>query len=318
MRQAVTTTQILIIDDDEGQHLILEHQLKLSGYAVLHAYSGQEALEIAATTPVDLIILDINMPGMDGFQTLTSLRAKTGLADIPVIFLSSLNRQYLKIKGLEGGGDDYITKPFDSAELTARIKAVLRRARKPAAVPPGTMQGRIEAVGLAELLQGMALAAKTCTITFPEMAGEIAIKAGAIVRIRQGRFRGRQALIRLILRQHGTFLARYDILDETASEENSTIEHLLLYSVSQADEFRERARQLGPDNMVVRLTGEATDFPAIQAVADAFPMALFDLLTSMPGDLPDNVTLVATARARGIIDYQAASEDAGPKNRTQE
>lgn len=314
----MATTQILIIDDDAGQHLILEHQLQLSGYGVLHAYSGQEAVDMVASQAVDLIILDVNMPGMDGFQTLATLRSGLGREDIPVIFLSSLNRQYLKVKGLEGGADDYLTKPFDSAELTARIKAVLRRTRPPTTLPPGTMQGQIAAMGLAELLQSMSLSAKTCTIIFPEMAGEIAIIKGAVSRIRQGGFRGKNALVRLLLRQHGTFTVHYDVADEAGAEEQSSIEHLLLYGVSQADEFKEKCQELGPADMMLTLAGPTDEYPAIAELAATFPITIFDLLLTINGELPANLEMVRAALAQGVINYQAAPENGSAQNPLQE
>ena len=89
------------------------------------AASSEELRKVLAGTKVDLIILDINMPGMDGFQTLAELRKVDDGAGIPVIFLSSLDRQYLKVKGLEGGADDYLTKPFGSTKLIETIKRQL-------------------------------------------------------------------------------------------------------------------------------------------------------------------------------------------------
>jgi DNA-binding response OmpR family regulator len=302
--QAVKTQHILIIDDDAGQHLLLESQLKLGGFTVHHAYGGQEALTLAGHQQVDLIILDINMPGMDGFQTLEKLRKQPALADIPVIFLSSLDRQYLKVKGLEGGADDYLTKPFDTAELTARVKAVLRRAaKKPTPAPAGTMQGHIQSMGLPELLQSMSLAAKTCTITFPEMNGEIIIDRGAIVGMRQGAFSGKDALLRLLLLQRGSFLVTYDQVDAQAVGEPISIEYLLLFGVSQIDEIREMLEEIGDETTPVRLTGQPPAPAALAALAPHLPLPLLTLLILLAGELKDNVETIRSALAQGSLQF---------------
>lgn len=297
------TQHILIIDDDAGQHLLLESQLKLGGFTVHHAYGGQEALTIAGHQQVDLIILDINMPGMDGFQTLEKLRRQPALADIPVIFLSSLDRQYLKVKGLEGGADDYLTKPFDTAELTARVKAVLRRAVRRPVQAPGTMQGHIQSMGLPELLQSMSLAAKTCTITFPEMNGEIIIDRGAIVGMRQGAFLGKDALLRLLLLQRGSFLVTYDQMDAQAAGDPISIEYLLLFGVSQIDEIREMLAELGEETAPVSLTGQPPAPATLAALAPHLPLPLLTLLILLAGELKDNVETIRSALAQGSLQF---------------
>ena len=119
---------ILIVDDEESIVRIVENHLIQEGYATHRALSGREAVEIAASRPVDLILLDWMMPGMNGLDTLRSIRETAG--EIPVIFLTAKSEEVDKLLGLELGADDYITKPFSLRELTARIRAVLRRSAK--------------------------------------------------------------------------------------------------------------------------------------------------------------------------------------------
>ncbi len=116
---------ILIVDDEPVNLKLLGAHLKRGGYDVLEASGGQAALDKAAATLPDLILLDIMMPGMDGLETCRRLKADAATRDIPVIFLSALSDSEVKTKGLEVGGVDYISKPFDSRELLARVRTHL-------------------------------------------------------------------------------------------------------------------------------------------------------------------------------------------------
>ena len=118
------TCRILLVDDEERILSVLRIKLNALGYHVITARSGLEALEQAQTQKPDIIVLDIVMPGMDGFQTLRELRVFT---DCPVIILSAKDSDRDKIKGLNFGADDYLAKPFNPDELVARVKALGRR-----------------------------------------------------------------------------------------------------------------------------------------------------------------------------------------------
>jgi two-component system KDP operon response regulator KdpE len=116
--------QVLIVDDEPRILKFLEVKLKDSGYEVLTASSGMEALAQVQTQEPDLLVLDVVMPGLDGFETLKQLRS---VSSIPVIILSAREANTDKIKGLKLGADDYLAKPFSPDELVARIEAVRRR-----------------------------------------------------------------------------------------------------------------------------------------------------------------------------------------------
>ena len=118
--------RILIVEDDEILANTLKEGLTEEGYAVDVAYSGDDGLYMAETMPYDVIILDIMLPEMDGFTILEKLRAKE--IDTPVLILTARDSIDDKVKGLDRGADDYITKPFEFSELLARIRALLRRA----------------------------------------------------------------------------------------------------------------------------------------------------------------------------------------------
>ena len=115
---------ILVVDDDREIVRSLGKLLELEGYRVKKAYNGMEALDILMTEQIHLILLDVMMPKMNGLSALMKIREKN---NIPIIMLSAKGEVFDKVLGLELGADDYIMKPFDSKELVARVKAVLRR-----------------------------------------------------------------------------------------------------------------------------------------------------------------------------------------------
>lgn len=116
---------ILVIDDDRNILAIVEMYLKKAGYTVITCYSGYEAVQTFRSTKPALVVLDVMLPGKDGWAILREIRAES---NTPVIMLTAKGDTGERVKGLELGADDYIAKPFDSNELLARIKAVLRRA----------------------------------------------------------------------------------------------------------------------------------------------------------------------------------------------
>jgi two-component system, OmpR family, response regulator VicR len=117
---------ILIVEDEFAVGRGIEYALQQEGYSVRVAKNGEEGLEIAMQQAPDLVILDVRLPGMDGFEVLRRLRA--GGSKVPVLFLTARDDEVDKVIGLELGADDYLTKPFSLRELMSRIKALLRRA----------------------------------------------------------------------------------------------------------------------------------------------------------------------------------------------
>ncbi|MBK3495970.1 response regulator transcription factor [Viridibacillus sp. YIM B01967] len=117
-------TSILIVDDEQDMRNLIDMMLKKSGFQTLQAENGHIALEVLSQVKVDLVLLDVMMPGMDGFQVCEEIRMTS---NVPIIFLTAKDANEDKVKGLTIGADDYIVKPFTSTELVARIVAVLRR-----------------------------------------------------------------------------------------------------------------------------------------------------------------------------------------------
>lgn len=119
--------KILIVDDEEHILELLKFNLENAGFKVITASNGIEALEYLKNSLPKLILLDLMLPGMDGYDVCKEIRREKNLSNIPIIMITARSEELDKILGLELGADDYITKPFSIRELIARVKAVLRR-----------------------------------------------------------------------------------------------------------------------------------------------------------------------------------------------
>jgi DNA-binding response OmpR family regulator len=130
-------SHILIVEDDKDIADLIAHYLQRAGHAVETAASGTAALAAIKASPPSLVLLDLMLPGMDGLLVCQTLRKDPGTAAIPIIMLTARGEEAERIAGLELGADDYVTKPFSPGELVARVGALLRRTRTPAAPAAG-------------------------------------------------------------------------------------------------------------------------------------------------------------------------------------
>ncbi len=118
--------RILVVDDEPRYLKLIRYNLESVGYQVSCVSTGEEALESVALEPPDIIVLDLRLPEKDGFQVCEQIRE---FSTVPIIMLTALGEEQDKVRGLQVGADDYVTKPFSAKELLARVEAVLRRAR---------------------------------------------------------------------------------------------------------------------------------------------------------------------------------------------
>ena len=128
--------RILVVEDDNDISMMLRLYFSQQGYRVETAARGDEALELAREVQPHLIILDINLPDMNGFDVCHALRTRVGTSHIPIIFLTEKNERDDKIAGLETGADDYMTKPFDIEELTLKISNIISSAQRQSSIDP--------------------------------------------------------------------------------------------------------------------------------------------------------------------------------------
>ena len=119
------TTRILVVDNEPRYVRLMEANLTTEGYQVLKAYDGQNAGEIVAEKQADLVLVDVMMPGLNGFSACERIRE---FSNVPIIMVTAKGEEQDRVRGLDVGADDYIVKPFSATELLARVRAVLRRA----------------------------------------------------------------------------------------------------------------------------------------------------------------------------------------------
>ncbi|HAY67998.1 MAG TPA: DNA-binding response regulator, partial [Acidimicrobiaceae bacterium] len=119
-------TRVLTVEDDDSIRTVVKLALEDEGWSVLEAGNGEDALELFRDKGADVVLIDIMLPGMNGFEVCRSIRRTT---DVPIIMVTARSDTHDVVAGLEAGADDYLTKPFEPKELSARIRALLRRSR---------------------------------------------------------------------------------------------------------------------------------------------------------------------------------------------
>jgi two-component system phosphate regulon response regulator PhoB len=141
---AVSRYLIFVVEDDEDIARLISHNLQAAGFEVRSFVSGGSVLSEAMREMPSLLLLDVMLPGADGFDICRQIRQTPALSSTPIIFLTAKTAEADRVKGLELGGDDYITKPFSPRELVARVRSVLRGLRQAAAMPEVLRLGDLE------------------------------------------------------------------------------------------------------------------------------------------------------------------------------
>ena len=290
----MTGYKILLVDDDPAQHNLLDSYMGLAGFQILHAENGDEALKVLDAEMPDIVLLDIQMPVMDGFQTLEKIRKRPAVKNISVIFLTGLDKRHLKIKGLEAGADDYITKPFNSAELLARIKAVLRRTERYRRTE-GIMDGNLADIGLVELMQSMEVGYKTAVIHLEKMKGAIFIENGMLVYARQDTFTGDQALYRLFFLEKGSYTIDFEELPASIPKAPASIMNVLMRVLAYVDEIKDTLQRIKGKTLPLQFISDLTEFPEIDKIRKLPEQTFIDLMLLMKGDLKDNIDILIAA-----------------------
>lgn len=287
----MTRFRILIADDDLTQHEVLGDYLERSGFDVLHAYDGTQALEVAGREHIDLVCLDIRMPGKDGFQVLSSLQESS--PDLPVLFLSSLDAAHVKVRGLELGAEDFIVKPFQKAEVLARVRAALRRSTKYRRLQE-TLSGDLSQMGLTEILQAMELGRKTVQVRIETGPGSITLKEGRLVSVRWKNLTGAPALQRLLLLNSGRFSIRFVDVDEEGTQPANGA---LMDALVAQDEALATLEELGDLEGKLELADDLSQ----RFIEFGPPLTLKTLLGALPGDLRDAATEIKNWYEKGLV-----------------
>jgi DNA-binding response OmpR family regulator/Tfp pilus assembly protein PilZ len=177
---------VLVIDDSAVQRMLAIQCLRASGYEVLVAVDGLDGLGVAIRERPDLILSDVNMPRMDGWQLLRMLRARPNLANTPLIFLTTESNDISRLKGYRLGVDDFLSKPFQGAELVARVERVLNRSRAQAGAGGNrALRGDLSQVGLASVLSLAEMERRTGSLLLvrEDETVTLLLREGAVVRI---------------------------------------------------------------------------------------------------------------------------------------
>jgi len=182
-------TRILVVEDDPSIRMGLEDTLKAKGYEVDVVGRGSEGADKACSGHYDLVVLDVMLPDLDGFEVCRRIRAtKGGARSVPVIMLSARGAELDRVRGLELGADDYVTKPFSLMELLARVTSVLRRAHGDAQEPTGLAFGELVI----------------------DLAGQVATKNGVRIEMPSRAF----AILKVFAKRPGEVVSRDTLLDE--------------------------------------------------------------------------------------------------------
>jgi DNA-binding response OmpR family regulator len=177
--------RVLVVDDDKLYRDLAAKVMQEAGFEVITAVNGFEALSLALKHPPNLVLSDVTMPGLDGWQFLRMIRARATLRRTPVIFLTELNSEAERLRGYQFGVDDYLAKPFSNVELIARVERVLERANMAEQAASIGIRGDLTKVSLASLLSLAEMERRTGVLQLAS-EGESAtlhLREGAVVRI---------------------------------------------------------------------------------------------------------------------------------------
>ena len=238
--------RILIVEDEPGMIELLTVALEDEGYVISIANNGQQGLKKVNEENPDLIISDVMMPDMNGYDFCAQLRANPKTAAIPFIFLTAKKDVSDRVRGLNLGADDYISKPFHVVEVVARIKTLMQRVQRsrqsaPQAPAPETesaFSGDLEKINIGEVVQTIALTRKTgCLIvTNTSRRGEVYFHEGMVMYADVDRKKGEDAVYRLLSWKNGQFKFDVGAVAKTKNVQKSA-EGLLMEGMRRLDEF---------------------------------------------------------------------------------
>ena len=241
---------LLLVDGDAKSLRVMEVSLKKAGFSVTTAIHGKDALEKVQISPPDLVLADTKMPEMDGFELCKTLKSDERFKFIPFVFLTNQKSVEFKVRGLELGGDDYLTKPIYIKEIVTRVKMILQKAEKERIekreTTKGGFAGSLADMGVVDLVQTFEIGRKTGVIAIQgERTGTVYFKEGRVVDAELGRLKGENAFYRLLNTFEGQFDVQFTTLDRPERIEVST-QGLLMEGMRRLDEWGRMLEQLPP------------------------------------------------------------------------
>lgn len=267
--------QLLLVDADPRSVRVLEVSLKNEGFNVTTASDGSDALAKLEFATPDLILSDTRLPGIDGYELVRRLKSNPEHASIPIVFLTSQKSIEDKIRGLELGVEDYLTKPIFVRELITRVHMLLaRRTQERIATGPATSRtrfsGSLEDMGVVDLLQTIDVSRKSgvATISNGKVEGLLYFRDGKLIDGELGKLRGEEAAYRTLIWNSGTFEVEFKAVDRPDIIPTST-QGLLMEGMRRVDEWGRLSEQL----------------PSMSVVFDVDHETLVDRLTEIPDEL---------------------------------
>jgi CheY-like chemotaxis protein len=296
----VPKKSLLLVDGDVRSLRVLEVSLRKAGYNLTTCGSGTDALETLEYATPDLILSDTRLPGMDGFALVEALRQNGDWATIPIMFLSSDTSVESKVKGLQLGVEDYLTKPIYTKEILARIHLALNRrerdsfARGRSSLSKTRFTGSLEDMGLVDLLQTIDVSRKSGVLELrsPSGHGTIEFRDGQILDAELGRIHGERAVYRLLLWNEGDFDIEFRPVRTEARIQTPTT-GLLMEGMRRVDEWGRLLEQV----------------PPLDAVLEVVDTELLPRLAEIPDELNPILRAIDGTRTLGdVIDALQADD----------
>lgn len=254
--------QLLLVDADPASVRVLEVSLKKAGFSVTTAADGQDALTKLELSAPDLILTDTRLPRVDGYELVRRIKQMPNLAGVPIVFLTSQKSVEDKIRGLELGVEDYLTKPIFVRELIVRVQLLLTRRthQNMAASTPASrrthLSGDLKDMGAVDLLQTFELARKSgwAILRDENLEARIYFRDGKVVDAEHGKLRGEEAVYRCLIWTKGSFDVEFEPCDREEVILTST-QGLLMEGMRRVDEWGRLCEQLPPLHTIFRVDG---------------------------------------------------------------
>jgi len=288
----MTDAHVLVVDDDELHRELVADYLTLGGFAVRQARDGREALALMGQEVPALVMLDVQMPELDGVAVVAAMRRDAALAEVPVLFLSGVAAPHLRIRALELGADDFISKQCPPAEILARVRATLRR--RPVA-RGAALSGTLGPAGVAldDVIQTLLIARHSGRIALPELPAELVCVGGQIIDARFREHRGATALERIVLAARGRFAVELGPAAPAVGGALSLMAAMVAVDEARASLGARTTTQvaLGPDPLPEPLARRRA----------LFPLSVGELVLALDGDLGATTATVIAALAAGHL-----------------
>lgn len=247
---------LLIVDGDARNRRVLEVSLRKAGFSITAASTGEEALEYLEHAEPDLLISDTRLPGLDGFGLCTAMKEHERWRQIPFIFLTSDKSVEDKVRGLELGIEDYLTKPIYIKEITTRVTMLLQRKQHERLERRDTARtkftGRLADMAVVDLLQTIEISRKSGVISFMTALGDATVwfRDGSVIDAQMGRLQGEAAIYRLLSLGDGEFELEFKAINR-GQQIHANTQALLMEGMRRVDEWGRLLEQLPPLDAVL-------------------------------------------------------------------